>query len=48
MGKLKEDLNQKSRSGKDAMIMMYSMMPFGRNRSLANFFDDFDRHFSVT
>lgn len=45
MGKLKEDLNQKSRSGKDAMIMMYSMMPFGRNRSLANFFDDFDRHF---
>lgn len=25
--------------------MMYSMMPFGRNRSLANFFDDFDRHF---
>ena len=25
--------------------MMYSMMPFGRNRGLANFFDDFDRHF---
>ena len=45
MGKLKEDLRQTDRSGKEAMIMMYSMMPFGRNRSLANFFDDFDRHF---
>lgn len=25
--------------------MMYSMMPFGRTHSLANLFDDFDRHF---
>lgn len=25
--------------------MMYNMMPFGRNRGLANFFDDLDRHF---
>lgn len=25
--------------------MMYSMMPFGRNNSIANFFDSFDRHF---
>lgn len=25
--------------------MMYSMIPFGRNHGLANFFDDFDRHF---
>ena len=25
--------------------MMYSMMPFGRNNTLANFFNDFDRRF---
>ena len=32
-------------SGKEVSIMMYSMMPFGRNNSLANFFNEFDRHF---
>ena len=26
-------------------MMMYSMTPFGRNNSLSNFFDNFDRHF---
>lgn len=46
MGKLKEDLNDKeSRSGKEAIMMMYSMMPFGRSNGLSNFFDNFDRHF---
>lgn len=25
--------------------MMYSMMPFGRNNTLSDFFDHFDRHF---
>ena len=32
-------------SGKEVSTMMYSMMPFGRNNSLANFFNEFDRHF---
>lgn len=26
-------------------MMMYSMTPFGRDNSLSNFFDNFDRHF---
>lgn len=26
-------------------MMMYSMTPFGRNNSLSDFFDNFDRHF---
>ena len=30
---------------KEAFMMMYSMTPFGRNNSLSNFFDNFDRHF---
>lgn len=30
---------------KEPFTMMYNMMPFGHNRGLANFFDDFDRHF---